>query len=35
MLKIALEVTLVPKKYFFPKNIQLCAKFCGVQSKPG
>jgi hypothetical protein len=26
--------TLVPKKNFFPKNFELCAKFCGVQSKP-
>ncbi len=23
------------KKYFFPKNFELCAQFCGVQSKPG
>jgi hypothetical protein len=35
MLENASEVTLVPKKYFFPKNFKLCAKFCGVQSKPG
>jgi hypothetical protein len=28
--------SLVPKKYFFsPKNVELCAQFCGVQSKPG
>jgi hypothetical protein len=30
-LKNASEVTLVPKKYFFPKNFEFCAKFCGVQ----
>jgi hypothetical protein len=36
MLKNASEVTLVPKKIFFPKNVELCAKFiCGVKSKPG
>jgi hypothetical protein len=31
MLKNASEVTLVPKN-FFPKNFELCAKFCEVQS---
>ncbi len=31
----ASEVTLVPKIFFFPKNFELGAKFCGVQSKPG
>jgi hypothetical protein len=35
MLKIASEVTLVSKEYFFPKNFELCANFRGVQSKPG
>jgi hypothetical protein len=35
MLKNVSEVTLVPKKYFFPKNFELGAKFRGVQSKPG
>jgi hypothetical protein len=35
MLKNASEVTLVPKKKFFPKNFELCVKFRGVQSKPG
>ncbi len=34
-LKNASEVTGVPKKYFFPKNVELCVKFRGVQSKPG
>jgi hypothetical protein len=34
MLKNASEVTLVPKN-FSPKNFELGAKFCGVQSKPG
>jgi hypothetical protein len=35
MLENASEVTLVPKKYYFPKNIELRATFRGVQSKPG
>ncbi len=34
MLKNASEVTLVPKN-IFPTNYELCAKFRGVQSKPG
>jgi hypothetical protein len=34
MLKNVSEVTLVTK-IFFPKNFELFAKFCGVQSKPG
>jgi hypothetical protein len=34
MLKNASEVILDPK-IFFPKNFELCAKFCGVQSKRG
>jgi hypothetical protein len=28
-------VILVTKKDFFPKNFDFCAKFGGVQSKPG
>ncbi len=35
MLKNASEVTFVPKNNFSPKNFELCAKFCGVQGKPG
>ncbi len=37
MLKSASKVTLVPKKkyIYFPKNFELPAKFCGVNSKPG
>ncbi len=36
MLKNASEVTLVrTKNIFFPKNVEICAKFCGVQSEPG
>jgi hypothetical protein len=35
LLKNASEVTLVPKIYIFPKDFELGAKFCGVQSKPG
>jgi hypothetical protein len=35
MLKNASEVTLVPNIIFYLKNFELCAKFCGVQSKPG
>jgi hypothetical protein len=35
MLENASEVTLVPKEYFLPKNVELRAKFRGVQSKPG
>ncbi len=30
-----LRGSLSTKKYFFPRNFELCAKFCGVQSKPG
>jgi hypothetical protein len=33
MLKNASEATLMPKKYFFPRNLELRAKFRGVQSK--
>jgi hypothetical protein len=35
MLKNASEVTSVPKKKNFPKNIELCSKFRGGQSNPG
>jgi hypothetical protein len=35
MLKNFSEVILVTKKDFFPKNFDFCAKFGGVQSKPG
>jgi hypothetical protein len=35
MLKNASEVTLVQFFFFFPKSFELCAKFRGVQSKPG
>jgi hypothetical protein len=31
LLKNASEVTLVPKKYFFPKNFELGAKFCDAK----
>ncbi len=34
MLKNASEVTLVPKKHFFPRNFELRAKCRGVLSKP-
>jgi hypothetical protein len=35
MLTNASEVNLVAKIFFFPKNFELRAKFCGMQSKPG
>jgi hypothetical protein len=35
MLKNVSEVALVTKKKKLPKNFELCAKFRGVQSKPG
>ncbi len=35
MLKNVSEVTFVTKKYFFPNNFELRAKFRGVQSKRG
>ncbi len=35
MLKNVSEINLSTKKCFFPKNFELCAQFCGVQSKPG
>jgi hypothetical protein len=33
--KKCLRGNLSTKKYFFPTNFELCAKFCGGQSKPG
>jgi hypothetical protein len=35
MLKNVSEVTSVLKKNVVPENFELCAKFRGVQSKPG
>ncbi len=34
-LKKCLRGNLTTKKYSFPKNCELCAKFCGVRRKPG